>query len=102
MPMRNYREELMENIADLDEAAHYLTACYEESEEVFLLGLRQVVEAHGGVGALAERSGLNRESLYKLLSEEGNPRLSSLAAIFDALGLKLSFATSSGDQDEAA
>lgn len=92
----------MEEISDLDEAAHYLTACYEESEEVFLLGLRQVVEAHGGVRVLAERAGLNRESLYTMLSEEGNPRLSSLSAIFDALGLKISFASTGGDKEEAA
>ena len=44
----------------------------------FLLALRDVVEAHGGVGQLAKVAKLNRESLYKLLSKDGNPRLSSL------------------------
>ena len=49
-----------------------------------------------------KRTGLNRESLYKMLSEEGNPRLSSLSAIFDALGFKLSFARNQTRLDKNA
>jgi DNA-binding phage protein len=33
---------------------------------------------------------LNRETLYRTLSENGNPRLDTLAAILDAFGLRLS------------
>jgi len=37
-------------------------------------------------------SKLNRESLYRLISRKGNPRLSSLDAVLSALGLKVTFA----------
>lgn len=87
---------------DVEEAAEYLTACFDDSEEVFLLGLRQVVEAHGGIGALAEETKLNRESLYKMLSESGNPKLSSLALILANLGLRLQFAPLDDEDKEAA
>ena len=55
------------------------------------MGLRAVVEAHGGVGQLTKVANLNRESLYRLLSKKGNPRLSSLSSILDALGIELQF-----------
>jgi len=91
MPTVPYHDFLIERLRDPDHAGVYLTLCAEESEDVFLLGLRQVAEALGGVSLLAEKTGLNRESLYKLLSENGNPRLSSLGAIIEAFGLKMSF-----------
>jgi probable addiction module antidote protein len=85
----------MEQLKDRREAAEYLTACFEDSKEVFLLGLRNVVEAYGGIGKLASNTSLNRESLYRMLSVsgEGNPRLSSLAVILDALGIQLQFSS---------
>jgi probable addiction module antidote protein len=83
---------LKDHLADPEQAAKYLTACYEESPEVFLQGLRDVVEARGGMARAARLAGLNRESLYRQLSRQGNPSLSSLNAVLSALSLKLRFA----------
>ena len=66
----------------------------EDSATVFLQGLRMVVEAHGGIAELAKKTNLNRESLYRMLSEQGNPQLSSLSVILEQIGLSLSFSTS--------
>jgi probable addiction module antidote protein len=88
----SYEHILKKQLSDPEQAAEYLTACYEEGPEVFLVGLRDVVEAQGGVGRAAELSKLNRESLYRLISKRGNPRLSSLEAVLSALGLKVTFA----------
>ncbi|MEM8605889.1 MAG: addiction module antidote protein [Myxococcota bacterium] len=90
MPTVPYRDRLLERLADPTFAAGYLTACLEEGDEVFLLGLRDVVDAQGGMAHLAKATGLNRETLYRTLSEAGNPRLSSLGLIIEALGLRLS------------
>ena len=38
---------------------------------------------------LAEATQLNREHLYRMLSESGNPELRSLEALLDALGFRL-------------
>ena len=85
-----YREGLLESLRNPDEAAHYLNACLEdEDRRVFLLALRDIADAHGGVGALSRNTELNRESLYRMLSKAGNPSLESLAAVLHACGLRL-------------
>ena len=85
-----YRDNLLKSLKDPCAAAHYLDACLADDDpRVFLLALRDVADAHGGVGDLAARSRLNRESLYRTLSKSGNPSLISLAAMLNSLGLRL-------------
>jgi probable addiction module antidote protein len=38
---------------------------------------------------LSNTTGLGRESLYKTLSEEGNPTIKTLLLLLDAMGLQL-------------
>lgn len=88
---QSYHEDLIESLKDKEEAVGYLKASLDESDlpEVFLLALRNVAEARG-ISQLAKDTNLNRENLYKMLSSEGNPKLESLYAILNSLGLKLS------------
>ena len=87
---RPYKPELLKALRDPSEAAEYLNAAIEEgSNELFLLALRNVAEAHG-MKKLSEDAQLNRESMYRMLSEQGNPQFTSLTAILRELGLKLS------------
>lgn len=53
-----------------------------------------------GMSAIAEVTGLGRESLYKSLSENGNPELATVLKVVDALGLKLTVLPS--DSNKAA
>jgi probable addiction module antidote protein len=88
---RRYQESLIENLRDPVEAEAYLNAALEEDDlELFLLALRNVAEAQGGMAQLAEKTKLNRESLYRMLSERGNPEFRSLDALLHALGFRLS------------
>lgn len=89
---KNYRDDLLLRLKDDDYAAGYLTACLEDEAETFLVGLRDVVDANGGIGSLAFKTGLNREHLFRMLSKAGNPRLESLHVLLKALGLKVAFA----------
>ena len=91
MALRSYQDELLRQLKDPSEAAEYLNACYGDSEEVFLAGLRNVVEASGGVRSVARLTELNRENLYRVLSEKGNPTFSSLTSILDAIGISIQF-----------
>lgn len=50
--------------------------------------LRHVAEAQG-MAKIAERVGIQRESLYRALSPKGNPTLRTLVAVLDAAGLRL-------------
>ena len=89
----SYRQGLLQDLAAPAEAAAYLDAALEEgSQEAFLMALRDVAEAHGMSG-VAQGADLNRESMYRMLSKRGNPRLSSLAALLEELGLKLTVET---------
>ncbi len=89
---RKYEDGLIESLKDPSEAAAYLNAHLLEEggdgEELFLLALRDVARANG-VGDIAEAASLGRESLYKALSKEGNPKLSTLRSVLKALGLRL-------------
>jgi probable addiction module antidote protein len=86
----SYRKVLLESLKNPEEAAHYLNACLEDDDaHVFLLALRDVADAHGGIRALSRDTRLNRESLYRMLSKSGNPSLESLAAVLNACGLRL-------------
>jgi len=88
---KRYQDELIQALQDPQEAQAYLNAALEDGDsEVFLLALRDVAEARlGGVRQLANQTQLNRESLYRMLSEKGNPELSSLNAILTTLGFRL-------------
>lgn len=87
----DYKVFLTKRLQDPEMAAGYLTASFEEGEEAFLLAIKDVAEARGGIGSLAKATALNREGLYDMLSKKGNPRLSSLSTILEALGMTLAF-----------
>ncbi len=55
-----------------------------------LIVLRQLAKAFGGMQTIAEQAHLNPTQLYRTLSPEGNPALSSLTAILKAMGMHLS------------
>jgi len=88
---RDYREHLDEVFHDPAEAVAYLNAALADNDpDVFLLALRDVARSReGGIAGLAEATALNREHLYRILSERGNPALRSLEAVLDALGFRL-------------
>ena len=88
-----YHPELIQALRDQREAVEYLNAALEDGDpEAFLLALRDVAEAQGGVAELAQKAKLNRENLYRMLSDRGNPELRSLDALLHALGFRLSIA----------
>ncbi len=89
---KKYEDSLIESLKDPQEAAAYLNVHLEDnepdSEELFLLALRDVARAYG-VGEVAEKAQLGRESLYKTLSSDGNPKLATLRSLLKAMGLKI-------------
>ena len=92
MLTKNYDTFLIEELRDPELAAEYLSAAAEDgSVEQLLLALRAIAEAHGGVAAVADKTHLNRQTMYKTLSAEGNPTITTLLAILNALGLNLTF-----------
>lgn len=80
MNTESYDAFLQEELRDPELAAEYLTAAIEEgSAELFMIALRNVAEAHGGVGRIAEAAHLNRQTMYRTL-----PFVSLATCVLDA------------------
>ena len=86
-----YHDLLIESLKNQDEALAYLNAALmDEDPEIFLIALRNVVEAQTkGIGTIAKKTDLNRESLYRMLSPKGNPELKSMRKILGVLGMNI-------------
>jgi probable addiction module antidote protein len=71
-------------------AAGYLKAALEDNDDprVLLIALRRLAQARG-VAKVAKAAGIERESLYRALSGNGNPRFSTISAVMKAIGVKL-------------
>jgi len=91
MKTRPYREVLSANLTDPVKAEGYLNAVLEEYPEGFLKALRNVAQARQ-MAKVAQEAGIQRESLYRVLAEGGNPTLDTLTAVLKAVGLKISIA----------
>lgn len=92
---RTFKDYHIEQLRDPEDAKIYLAVALEDYEknediEAFLLAVRDVAEAQGGMSKLAKRVNLTHEGLYKALSENGNPRLNTMGKILHGLGFKFS------------
>ena len=71
-------------------AAEMLNACLEDGDmEGFLLALRHVSKAFGGMPEVARATGLHEKTLYKGLSKKGNPNLKTLMGVAGAMGMRI-------------
>jgi len=93
MRSKSYRDDLLESLKKPAETAAYLDASLEDGDRlVFLMAVKDVTDANGGIREIATAAAahLNRETLYRTLSKNGNPKLTSLDSILHAVGLRLS------------
>ena len=86
----SYQDYLLESLKDPLEAAAYVEAVMElDDPTALLLALRQVAKAHG-MAEVARRADVGEKTLFKALSAEGNPTLSTIHKVLHAVGLRLS------------
>lgn len=95
---RKFKDYHIEQLRDPEDAKIYLSVALEDYEmnedmDAFLLAVRDVAEAQGGISKLAERLSLTDDGLNKVLSENGNPQLNTIRKILHELGFKLSIET---------
>ncbi len=91
----HHDREVAELAADHELAVAYMKAALESLDDPDdraggLLALRTVAEAYGGLGAVAAKAGVSRETLYRTLSPTGNPTLKTLIAQLKTVGMRLS------------
>jgi probable addiction module antidote protein len=73
-------EYLKQSMADMSEP---------DGRGAALLALRRLAEVHGGMAAMTMKAGIQRESLYRALSPNGNPTMNTLIAVLKSLGMRL-------------
>ena len=87
---RDFNELLKIELKDPEFAIGYLNeALASGDKKVFLLALRHVIDARGNIKGFAEESEVPRQSIYRMLSEDGNPTWDSLWALLEAMGFKM-------------
>ena len=60
--------------------------------EEILLAMRYLASAFGGISGVARATRLNARTLYRTLSEHGNPELATFTSLLKAMGLRLAVA----------
>jgi probable addiction module antidote protein len=84
-----FDEVLRSELQDREVAIGYINALLsEEDEQGVLLALRDIADAMT-MGAVAKSAGVNRESLYKMLSGRRDPRFGTVLRVLKGLGIKL-------------
>jgi probable addiction module antidote protein len=94
-PVNNHHAYVVGLLQDPVQAKQYLEIALENFEEdgnspAFLMALRTLVEANGGIGILATKTGLSRQNLYRVLSHNGNPAFKTVSTILQTFGYRLS------------
>jgi probable addiction module antidote protein len=79
--------EFLETPADI---AEYLEAAFEDGDAAIISNALGTVARAKGVASIAAKTGLSRESLYRALSNDGNPTLSTLIGVMASFGVRLS------------
>ena len=93
--MINYHDHRMKELSELEEAIGYLEVVVEEYRHDgdtfgFLTGLRNVIEAQGGVKEFIRRTGIDPRDWLKVLSSNDRQDLNTLEAVLNDLGDRLS------------
>ena len=83
--------DIAEQLRTPDEMAAYLDAWFAEAPED-LAGIARAlgdIARAKGMSQVAKAAGMSRESLYRALSEEGNPSFATILKVTKALGVRL-------------
>lgn len=89
MGLETSRWDVAEFLKNEDEVLAYVEAAFEDGDPAVIAHALGNVARARGMTAVARDAGVTREALYKALSENGDPRLSTLLGVLKALGLKL-------------
>jgi probable addiction module antidote protein len=87
---RTTRFDAADHLDSEERQVAYIAAALESGDADFVRDALGLVARARGMGEIAKKARLNRESLYKALGESGNPEFGTVMRIVRALGLTLS------------
>ncbi len=81
--------DMAEMLKTEEDVAHYLTLVLDENDIGEFTHALGIVARSRGMSAVAEKSGLTREALYKALRPSSQPRFDTIYKVCQALGVRL-------------
>ena len=96
--MQNLDNYLRGQFQDDENVKEYINAALEQyfedqNKELFLASLKEVIQAKGGVTEFAKYAHINRQHIYRMLSDKGNPSFENIGSLLIAFGLNLQVET---------
>lgn len=87
--VKTYAHDAADYVETREDAALLLEAAFEDGDPGVIAEAIGAIARSKGMTDVAEATGLSRENLYRALSANGNPTLSTTLQVLSALGLKL-------------
>jgi probable addiction module antidote protein len=78
-----------EHLESEEDIIAYLEAALEDGDPALISAVLGDIARAKGMTQISKRTGLGRESLYKALSQDGNPEFATVLKVIKALGLQL-------------
>lgn len=96
--MEKFENYLKNQFQDKNNVKEYINAALEQyfedhNKELFLSSLKEIIKAKGGVTEFSRQTHINRQHIYKMLSDKGNPSFDNIGSLLTAFGLKLQVTT---------
>mgnify|MGYP003575410785 FL=1 len=92
MVLKTTRFDVADYLETEADMAEYLSEVLALEDPAYFQNALGAVARAKGMAAVARKSGLGRQSLYKALSESGNPEFSTVVKVLAALGIKITAA----------
>ena len=89
MAIKTKAWDVAEHLDTPEAIAAYLEAAFEDGDPALISAAIGDVARARGMTDLARETGLSRESLYRTLSEDGNPSFSTVLKILQTFGVRL-------------
>jgi probable addiction module antidote protein len=89
MTLETARFDASEHLDNPEVIAAYISEALESNDPAFIAAAIGDVARAYGMSAIADAAGVSRGSLYRGLSQEGNPELSTVLNVLRAVGLRL-------------
>jgi probable addiction module antidote protein len=89
VPLKTKPFDAAEYLDDPESQAELLTDAFNNGDVAYIAHALGVIARARGMTNIAREAGVTREALYKALSQDGDPKLSTLLGVTKALGVKL-------------
>ena len=92
MAIKTYPFDTSEYLGSAEAQSELMADALETGDASYIAHVLGVIARARGMTQIAKEAGVTREALYKALSADGDPRLTTLLGVLKALGVELTTA----------